>query len=119
MIWAQIYLGLFLLMGIAGFVLEKRTRRTPAELAINILTVAAPAALVLAYMIPGLFHYRATLLALMAITVVTNWLSGRAYVEELNAESAEEISFGSVFAGVILLLGPALWFGAHAYLQMG
>ena len=119
MFWAKLYLASFLLMSIAGFLFDARNNRTPAETAINVIGVAAPALLVLAHIVPGALHYKASLLALMAITVISNWVSGRMYLREMNAAEPEEVELNnaSMVIGVLVVLSPALWFGVQAYMR--
>lgn len=103
-------------MSVAGFIIDAQKRRTPAEFAMNIIAVAAPALLVLAYIEPDLFAFKGSLLALMGATAASNWISGRMYLQEMNDEAPHEeaLNYWSMVIGVIVLLAPAFWFGAIA-----
>ena len=119
MIFAQIYLIILLLLSIGGLAYYLRKPRTADEIAINVLAAGAPALLVLAYLIPDLLMHRASLLALFAITIATNWLSGYWYHGELQEDAGEEfeITAGDMYTGVAVMLAPAFWFGGLALLR--
>lgn len=117
MFWPKLYLVILLALSVGGFIFDSKNTRTAPEFAVNILTVAAPALLVLAYIIPGLFQYKISILALFGITIVSNWLSGRMYLQEMNEDMPHEAEMNSwsMAMGVILMLAPAFWFGLLAY----
>ena len=117
MFWAKIYLFVMVLMSLGGFFLDSKNQRTTSEFALNIISVAAPAILVLAYIKPDLLVYRHSLISLMGITVASNWITGRMYLAEMNEEAPHEeaANFWSMILGVFVLLAPAMWFGALAY----
>jgi len=81
-----------------------------------VLTVAAPALLVMSYIVPDLFIYKTSILALFGVTVATNWISARMYLREMNAENPQEVqlNYWSMMIGVFVLLAPAFWYGTIA-----
>ena len=121
MFWAKLYLFVLISVSLAGFAIDAGKRRTWPQFAINILTVAAPALMVVAYLEPGLFTFQASLIALFGVTIGSNWISGRLYLREMNEEAPdeEETNFWVMLVGLILLLAPAFWFGMKAYVRMG
>lgn len=116
---AHLYLGALLLMSVGGFAHYLRKPRSVDEIAINILAIAAPALLVLAYLIPDLLMHRASIVALLAITIATNWIAGKWYLREIQEEASEEfeITAETMFAGVAVMLSPALWYGVLALIR--
>lgn len=116
MFWPKLYLVILLVMSIGGFIVDSKKTRTPPELAINVLTVAAPALLVMAYIVPDLFQFKASVLALFGVTIASNWIAGRMYLREMNEDAPheEELNYWSIVLGVIVMLAPAVWFGALA-----
>ena len=119
MILAQLYLALMLLLGMGGMAYYLRKPRTVDEIAINLLAVGAPVVLVLAYLVPDLLAHRASIVALFAITIATNWISGRWYLGELQEEAGEEfqITAESMYTGVAVMLAPAFIYGALALMR--
>lgn len=109
------------MMSVAGFFFDERSRRSPGEFALNVIAVAAPVMLVLAYIDPNIFEYRGSILALIAITALSNWISGRTYLAEMNEEAPqdEEVNFWAIIIGVFVVLLPAFLFGAAALTKIG
>lgn len=119
MLFAQIYLGALLLMSIGGFAHYMRKPRSTDEIAINIIAIAAPVVLVLSYLVPDLLSHRASIIALFAITIAANWISGHWYLGEIQEETGDEfqITAESMFTGVAVFLAPAFWFGGLALIR--
>ena len=121
MFWAQLYLAVFLVMNLMGFLIDARRRRSPIEFWINVIGVLAPALLVLAYLEQDLLTFPASILALMGISIASSWLSGRMYLREFNQETPEDEAFhiGVIVISSIIVLVPAFVFGAFALSKMG
>jgi len=120
MLWAKIYLIVLLALSAIGLLIDSRKRRTPAELAINIIACIAPALLVLAYLRPGLLTYSWSVLTLIGITLGSNLVSAKMYLREWNAEEEfeeAEVNFWSMMIGTLIILGPAIWYGALAAMR--
>ena len=124
MIWAEIYLAAFLLLSIGGLIHDATKDRTWMQFAINILTVAAPALLVLQYIEPDLFRYPASIIALFGVTIAANWISWRTHIHEVKDELQQDeliddrdIDFWSLII-FIVVLSPAFFFGSIAFQRM-
>jgi len=117
MFWPKFYLVVLLVLSVGAILFDAKKTRTPPEFAINILTVAAPALLVMAYIVPDLFLYKASIAALFGITIAANWISGRMYLREMNEDAPQDeaLHYWTMVIGVFIFLLPAFWYGALAY----